>query len=424
LCFPQRQIKKEVEMLSEKEKLDALAHLGVDLNLIQDLDILMERILTDARRFVNADAGSIYIRDKSRLLFTYTQNDTLQSRLDADEKLIYSNFTVPINDNSIAGYVAKFGQPLNLPDVYQLDETCPYQFDKEFDHKTQYSTRSVLTIPLVSSTGDLLGILQIINAQNGNHQVVPFTVSDEKIMTHFASVAAIALARAQMTRAILLRMMKMAEMRDPKETGAHVNRVGGYAVEIYENWARRHRVSSIEIDKNRDVLRMAAMLHDVGKVAISDLILKKPGKLDEEEFDIMKQHTIFGAQLFMGPQSDFDDAAAQVALNHHERWDGHGYPGHVDLTTGEPLQGFSRSHGSARGKKGEEIPLFGRIVAIADVYDALASQRVYKEAWDEPEVLANIKAGGGHHFDPELVDVFFSCLNVLRSIKKRYQDIV
>ena len=205
-------------MLSEKEKLDALARLGVDLNLIQDLDILMERILTEARRFVNADAGSIYIRDSGRLHFTYTQNDTLQSRLQAGEKLIYSNFTIPIDDNSIAGYVAKSGQPLNLPDVYRLDAACPYHFDKEFDDATQYSTRSVLTIPLVSSKGDLLGILQIINAQDGRRQVVPFTISDEKIMTHFASIAAVALARAQMTRTILLRMMKMAEMRDPKGT--------------------------------------------------------------------------------------------------------------------------------------------------------------------------------------------------------------
>lgn len=411
-------------MLSQKEKLDALARLGVDLNLIQDLDILMERILTEARRFVNADAGSIYIREKDLLHFTYTQNDTLQSRLDAGEKLIYSTFTLPINDNSIAGYVAKSGQPLNLPDVYKLDPTCPYHFDKDFDDTTRYTTRSVLTIPLISFNGELPGILQIINAQDENRRVVPFTVSDEKIMTHFAGIAAVALARAQMTRAILLRMMKMAEMRDPKETGAHVNRVGGYAVEIYENWAYRHNVSPAEIDKNRDVLRMAAMLHDVGKVAISDLLLKKPGRFDKEEFEIMKQHTIFGAQLFTESQSDFDVAAAQVALNHHERWDGHGYPGHIDVTTGEPPAGSISPNGPVRGKNGEEIPLFSRIVAIADVYDALSSQRVYKEAWDESDVLANIQAGAGQHFDPELVEIFFSCLNVLRSIQKRYQDII
>lgn len=409
-------------MLSEKEQLDALTRLGIDLNQIQDLDLLMERILTVARRFVNADAGSIYIRDKGMLHFTYTQNETLKSRLRADEKLIYSTFTIPINEFSIAGFVAQSGQPLNLPDVYKQDPACPYHFDKEFDETSQYTTRSVLTIPLQTSVGDLLGILQIINAQDESRQVIPFTATDEKIMMHFASIAAVALARAQMTRAILLRMMKMAEMRDPKETGAHVNRVGGYAVEIYEKWAQRHNVLKADIDRNRDVLRMAAMLHDVGKVAISDLILKKPGRLEEDEFEIMKLHTVFGTRLFSDRQSDFDDAAAQVALNHHERWDGAGYPGHVDVATNEPLQGFCRSDGSTRGKRGAEIPLYGRIVAIADVYDALSSQRVYKEAWDESDVLAKIKAGAGNHFDPELVDIFFECLNILRSIRKRYRD--
>jgi len=107
--------------------------------------------------------------------------------------------------------------PLNLPDVNRLDPTCPYHFDKEFDETTHYTTRSVLTIPLLTSKGDLLGILQIINAQDETRQLIPFTASDEKMMMHFASIAAVALARAQMTRAILLRMMKMAEMRDPKE---------------------------------------------------------------------------------------------------------------------------------------------------------------------------------------------------------------
>ena len=409
-------------MLSEKEKLDALARLGVDLNFVQDLDILMERILTEARRFVNADAGSIYIRDQDMLHFAYTQNDTLQSRLGAAEKLIYSTFTIPINDNSIAGYVAKSGKPLSLADVYRLDPSCPYRFDKEFDEATRYATRSVLTIPLVTSKGDLLGILQIINAQDEKRGVIAFTDSDEKILMHFASIAAVALARAQMTRAMLLRMMKMAEMRDPKETGAHVNRVGGYAVEIYENWAHRHQVLPKEIEKNRDSLRMAAMLHDVGKVAISDLILKKPGRLDADEFEMMKQHTLYGTRLFLHPQSDFDDAAAQVALNHHERWDGNGYPGHVDVAAGEPLPERIRPDGSARGKQGVEIPLFGRIVAIADVYDALSSRRVYKEAWDESEVLATIEAGAGNQFDPELVEIFLACLNLLRSIRKRYPD--
>lgn len=409
-------------MLSESEKLDALARLSVDLNLVQDLDLLMERILTEARRFVNADAGSIYIRDKDTLHFTYTQNDTLQNRLTSGEKLIYATFSIPINDHSIAGYVALTGQPLNLPDVYRLDPASPYHFDKAFDQTANYTTRSILTLPLTTAAGKSMGILQIINAQDDNGRVTAFSPSDENVMMHFASTAAVALARAQMTRAILLRMMSMAEMRDPKETGAHVNRVGGYAVEIYENWARRHHIPPRQIDQSRDVLRMAAMLHDVGKVAISDLILKKPGRFNDDEFEIMKQHTLFGARLFLSRQSEFDDAAAEVALNHHERWDGQGYPGHIDIATGAPLPEFLQPDGSARGKRGEEIPLFGRIVAVADVYDALSSRRVYKDAWDESRVLKTIREGAGHHLDPELVEIFFACLNVLRSIQDRYRD--
>ncbi|MGD8523593.1 MAG: HD domain-containing protein, partial [Desulfobacterales bacterium] len=405
-------------MLTEQEKLDALALLGIDLSRIHDLDILMERILTEARRFVNANAGSIYIREKDMLHFTYTQNDALQKRLAAGEKLIYSTFSIPVDEKSISGYVAESGRPLNIKDVYRIDPTKPYRFNKEIDEYAHYTTCSVLTIPLKNFNDDILGILQIINAQDEAGQVVFFSEKDEKMMLHFASIAAVALERAQMTRAILLRMIRMAEMRDPKETGAHVNRVGGYAVEIYEKWAIQRKLPSKEIEKNRDLLRMAAMLHDVGKIAISDVILKKPGRFDPDEYEIMKQHTVFGAELFLDRQSDFDVAAAQVALNHHERWDGNGYPGHVDVATGKPLKGFEKPDGGAKGKNGEEIPLYGRIVALADVFDALSTARVYKEAWEESEVLLKIEENSGRHFDPELVEIFLSCLDILRSIQQ------
>jgi response regulator RpfG family c-di-GMP phosphodiesterase len=409
-------------MLTEKEKLDALATLGVDLSRVQDLDFMMERILTAARHFVNADAGSIYIRENDFLRFTYTQNDTLQQRLAEDEKLIYSTFQLPINEKSIAGYVAATGRFLNLPDVYAVDPGCPYHFSKEFDKKTHYGTRSVLTIPLKNHNEVVIGILQIINAQNEARKVIAFSPGDEKMMSHFASIAAVALERAQMIRAVLLRMIRMAEMRDPKETGAHVNRVGGYAVELYERWAKRRKISQQEADKHRDMLRMAAMLHDVGKIAISDLILKKPGRFDQQEYEIMKQHTLLGAKLFVDRQSDFDAAAAQVALNHHERWDGDGYPGHVDIQNGKALKGFEKPDGRPQGKKTEEIPLYGRIVALADVYDALSSARVYKEAWDESKVLDQIANESGRHFDPELVEIFFSSLDILRAVQRRYLD--
>ncbi len=409
-------------MLSEKEKLDNLTALGIELNQIHDLDILMERILFKARSFVNADAGSIYILEGDQLLFTYTQNDTLQRRLQKGEKLIYSTFTIPIDETSIAGYVAETGKTLNLPNVYKIEPTKPYQFSKKIDEASSYTTTSVLTIPLKTSQKKILGILQIINAQDETGRVMPFSKQDERIMFHFASVAAVALRQAQMTRAILLRMIKMAEMRDPKETGPHVNRVGGFAVEIYEQYAQRHDTPQKVIDKNRDILRMAAMLHDAGKVGISDLILKKPGKFNEDEFETMKQHSLFGAQLFLDRQSAFDDAALMVALNHHERWDGKGYPGHIHPETGLPVKKHALPDGRPAGKVGKEIPLFGRVVALADVFDALSTARTYKEAWDESNVLSLIEEQAGAQFDPELVEILFSSINMLRAIQDRYAD--
>jgi HD-GYP domain-containing protein (c-di-GMP phosphodiesterase class II) len=224
-----------------------------------------------------------------------------------------------------------------------------------------------------------------------------------------------------MTRAILLRMIRMAELRDPKETGPHVNRVAGYAVEIYERWAYKKGLPTREIEKTRDNLRMAAMLHDVGKVAISDLILKKPARFTDDEYEIMKTHTYMGARLFVDKQSEFDDIAQMVALTHHENWDGTGYPGRIDVETGIPLD-IPDGCCSTPGKKREEIPLFGRIVAIADVYDALCSNRVYKEAWTEDKVLEEMRKMSGTKFDPELVEVFFEVLPNIQTVLSKYPD--
>jgi response regulator RpfG family c-di-GMP phosphodiesterase len=382
----------------------------------------MEHILTRARQFVNADAGSIYIRKDRWLHFSYSQNATLQRLLPPGEKLVYSTFKMPIDEKSIAGYVAATGKALNIEDVYRLDPTLPYKFSKQFDDAVGYRSISILTVPLQDRNGAIMGILQIINAQDSFGGITRFSSQDEQMMHHFASIAAVALERAQMTRALILRMISMAEMRDPRETGPHVNRVAGIAVEIYEQWALQRSLDPKEIDRTRDVLRMAAMLHDVGKVATSDLILRKPARLNADEYEVMKQHTIQGARLFMNKQSDFDEAAGIVALNHHERWDGNGYPGYVDFRTGLPLEGYAIQNGRPRGKKGTEIPLFGRIVALSDVFDALSSRRSYKEPWDEMDIRRHIEKDAGHHFDPELVEIFFSRYENLRAIQIRYQD--
>ncbi len=408
-------------MLNEAERLKEIIHLDSELSTVQDLDILLERILTEARKLTNADAGSIYIKREDDLIFSYVQNETQQKKLPPGQKLIYSTFIVRISTKSISGYVAATGKMLNIPDVYRISRSSPFQFDSSYDKVSDYKTTSMLTVPLQTNRGDIVGVLQIINKQDHSGIVIPFDSEDEIVCRHFAGTASMALQRAQLTRALILRMIQMAELRDPKETGPHVNRVASYATEIYERWAHSKAIASEVINRNRDVLRSAAMLHDVGKVGISDMILKKPGRLTDSEREIMQAHTYIGARLFIFKQSEFDEIASEVALTHHENWDGTGYPGLVDIQTGKPLK---RHRGRRKiVLKGEDIPIYGRVVAIADVYDALISKRAYKEAWAEKDVLDEIKKLSGTKFDPGIVEAFFDSLDVLKSILNRYPDV-
>ncbi len=408
-------------MAKETDRLRKIIGLDTSLQTIQDLDLLLERILLEARQFTRADSGTIYLKRGGELVFAYTQNDTKQRELPAGQKLPYSFFTLPINRDSISGYVATTKKILSIPDVYQIPRDAPYHFNRDFDRKGNYKTTSMLTIPLVTSTREVLGVIQVINALDSEGRVVPFDKDDELLVGHFATVASQALQRAQLTRQILLRMISMAELRDPKETGPHVNRVAAVAVELYERWAIKQGMERRQIDRDRDLLRMAAMLHDVGKVAISDLILKKPGRFTEEEYEIMKTHSVSGARLFRQKQSEFDEMALQVALTHHENWDGTGYPGMINLETGKPRK--KDPDGKAARLKGEEIPIFGRVVAVADVFDALSCRRVYKQAWPEAQVLAEMRAMSGKKLDPNLVDIFFEAHGHIKPIYDQYPDV-
>jgi len=404
---------------------DIVLQIDSELSKVQDADILLERILLEARHVFNADAGTIYVREGDQLVFKYSQNATLEQRLAPGHKLPYSNLRMPIDDSRAAGYAAKNRVPVRIDDAYDIPKDKPYGFNPSFDKQNNWKTKSILAFPLITSSGNLLGVIQVLNATNEAGEVVPFTKEDEKIFEHFAASATDALERAFMTRAIILRMNRMAEMRDPKETGAHVNRVAGYAAEIYDRWAFNRGIPDKERERTKDTLKMAAMLHDVGKVAISDLILKKPARFTPEEYKIMQAHTCFGAKLFVDPQSEIDVISAEVALRHHENWDGTGYPGMVDIWAEDPISApplECGEDGSARKLKGEEIPLGGRIVAVADVFDALISKRVYKEPWDSGKVYDEIRAMSGIKFDPEIVTAFFEILPRIEEIRSRYPD--
>jgi CHASE2 domain-containing sensor protein len=175
---------------------------------------------------------------------------------------------------------------------------------------------------------------------------------------------------------VVHRLARAAEWRD-EDTGAHVDRIG----QLSERLALAAGLSTIEAE----TLRHAAVLHDVGKIGVPDRVLLKPGKLDAEEWAIMRTHAEIGASMLSGSPSPLVQLGEEIARTHHERWDGSGYPA---------------------GLRGEEIPLVGRIVAICDVFDALRSRRPYKQSWTLDATLAEITAQRGRHFDPRLVDLF------------------
>ena len=402
------------------DRLNRILEIDRDLDLIKDLDLLLERLLLLARREARADAGTVYICQGDELAFLHAQNDTFQAKLKPNDKLLYGYFTIPISDQSIAGFVAKHEIFLNIPDMYAIDQAAPYSFDPSFDEKTGYKTVSSLTFPLISSDRRLLGVMQLLNAENIDGEFIAFREEDEPFFEIFARFGSKAIQRAQMTRNLLETITRFAGLRDPKETGAHVNRVGSFAMEIYEAWATRKGIDPERRDTYKDILRMAAMLHDIGKVGISDIILKKPTRLTDDEYRIMKSHTWLGARQFQD-ESELSFIAQQVALHHHENWDGTGYPGRVgDLFEADKY--IENGVECPPGLVGEEIPIFARIVAIADVYDALSSARTYKPEWKESEVVASIRENAGRKFDPELVDVFLDVLPMLRNIRKRFPD--
>jgi HD-GYP domain-containing protein (c-di-GMP phosphodiesterase class II) len=380
---------------------------------IKDLDAMLERVLTEARTFVGADAGTLYLAVQGSLYFTFVQNDTL-FRGETKDKYIASGPSLPIDKGSIAGYVARTGEALLIDDVYHIQSEVSYSFNPTFDRQTSYHTSSILAVPLKTRDDEIVGVLQLINAKDpATGAVVPFSMQDRLFISQFALSAADAIDRARISREMVLRMVEMARLRDPFETSQHAKRVGAYAVELYAAWAGRHGVSPREVQKVSDALRAAAILHDVGKVAISDTILKKPHELTYDEKVRMRLHTVYGARLFRHTSSFWDYMAAEVCLGHHENWDGTGYPGHIEDVFAEPVY-------AGAGKRGAEIPLSARVVAIADVYDALISERAYKQEWRQEHALRYIRYQSGRKFDPDLVAIFVTMADLLSAIEQKY----
>ncbi len=389
----------ESEIERARQEVLKLTSIGIALTSVQKLDDLLEMIVTEARGFTGADAGSLYLREGDRLRFVVAQSEILRQRLGAaGERALFTSFTMPINVRSIAGYVAATRQDVNLEDVYHLAPGLPFSFNADFDRQNEYRTCSMLAVPMLDRQENVQGVLQLINAMEGE-RVVPFRAGQVLLVRSLASQAAVAVNNARLTEELkklhldtIYRLSVAAEYKD-KDTAGHVKRMSHTSALMARSlgWGER------EVE----LMLYAAPMHDIGKIGIPDAVLLKPGKLTPDEFKIIQTHTEIGSRILEGSDSDLLKLSQQVALCHHEKWNGSGYP---------------------HGLQGEQIPLAGRIVAVADVFDALCSRRPYKPPLSSEEAYGIITKDSGTHFDPVCVESFGKVLEEVRGIYQRFTE--
>lgn len=277
-------------------------------------------------------------------------------------------------ESGFVGHCVMTGETVIVNDAYQ-----DKRFNKQIDIDTGYRTKSVLCIPFRNTEGVVIGAFQAINHIASE---TVFGEHDIEILSLAATYAGKSLESSilrneliETQREIIETMGEIGESRS-QETGSHVRRVAEYSYLL----AKLAGVS----EEDAKQLKLASPMHDIGKVAIPDRILLKPGKLTDEEFEKMKEHAAIGYHIFKHSKRSLLRTAAIIAHEHHERWDGTGYP---------------------NGLAGENISILGRITAIVDVFDALGTARVYKEAWSDERIYDYMKAQRGQQFDPTLIDL-------------------
>ncbi len=495
-----------IEMMKYRRQKHQLIKISSSLSSISDLETILKSILLESRRVVGADAGSIYMRERggpgnefvNRLRFKIAQNDSVE--LPETTEIT----SIPIDTNTIAGYVAHTGEPLNIRDVYELDDAAPYTFGKEFDIRFGYRMKSMLTVPLKNMNGTVVGVVQLMNKktspavrvldpETATHEVIVFNYSDEDFIVSIASLAAVTMERAQLHEDIeklfegfMNSSIAAVDERD-RVTSGHSQRVMAYSLALADAVSAQKDGPFADISfapQRRRRLQFAALLHDIGKIGVPEALLNKDNRLSDSRMHALNArfdylHLLHGIQKesvsngwlgveeieadrsllekvnligflpeeeytrmeklrwkqYTDPRgtvsnflSDEDWAALsvrrgtltdkerarinfhavsthrilaeipwtselagipEIAAHHHEKLDGSGYPDHL---------------------KESDITLEMRILAIADIFEALVAQdRPYKPAMSIDRALAILheeaKAG---KLDSALVDLFES----------------
>jgi HD-GYP domain-containing protein (c-di-GMP phosphodiesterase class II) len=345
-----------------EQRQSLLARFGRMVAAETSLDTLLTIIAEEVRNILSADRCSVFLVD------AYKGELWTKIALGMEEKVL----RIPVGQG-IAGFVARTGSAVNIRDAYK-----DTRFAQDLDRITGYQTRTVLAVPLRGRDGKALGVFEVLNKAKGS-----FTEEDEGLLRILATMAATFIENATLYDDLrrshletIYRMALVAEYRDQEDTGRHLRRMSRFSGILAQGMG----LSFLEAED----IRYAAPLHDIGKVAIPDSILRKPAKLTTEEFDEMKKHTVYGAKMLANAESRLLRLAAKIAVGHHEWWDGTGYPYQL---------------------KGEAISLEARIVTVADVFDALSSKRVYKGEWTVDDAVKYIQERAGKQFDPKVVAV-------------------
>jgi HD-GYP domain-containing protein (c-di-GMP phosphodiesterase class II) len=251
--------------------------------------------------------------------------------------------------------------------------------------------KNLLAAPILGHGGKVLGYIEVANKKRG-----VFDDDDEGLLMLLASITGHAMDNERLNRDLqdshletIYRLATVAEYRDKEDLAGHLRRMSRYSALIAEG------VGLSKIEARR--ILYASPLHDIGKVAIPDAVLLKPGKLSTEEYEVIKTHTVLGAEILKNAKSELLKVASRIALCHHEKFDGSGYP---------------------KGLKGNSIPLEARIASVADVFDALSSRRVYKEAWSHDEVRKYFAEQTGKAFDPKVVEALEAMWPRVKAIMK------
>ena len=369
--------------------LASLIETSIDLSTAQSRQQMLERILSEARRLSGAEAGNLYVRSGENLTFSVAQNDAIDISRIAEAFL---GRELSIDTDSLAGFAAKSGEVVNVPDTRKLDSGAPFRINRDFDAASGYHLSSALAVPLKCPDGTVVGVLELINRVDGDVKGAPFPAENPSEVMSLASLAAVSLHNAmlaeQLRRAHLDSIMRLsvaAEFRD-RGTAEHIRRISDISGLIA-------RSLGLPIEQV-ELICTASPMHDIGKIAIPEGILLKPGALTSEERKIVETHCVIGAQILGEPLNELMAMSGEIALSHHERWDGEGYPNRL---------------------AGERIPVSARIVCLADVFDALASKRCYKDAYPIDQVADIIHGEQGRHFDPAVAKAFFDIFDEIVS---------